>query len=48
VIVVKNPPANAGNIRNVGSVPGLERSPREGHDNSLQYCWLENNIKRGA
>ena len=29
-LVVKNPPANAGNIRNVGSIPGLGRSPEEG------------------
>ena len=33
VIVVKNPPANAGNIRDVGSIPGSGRSPGEGHGN---------------
>ena len=39
-LVVKNLPANAGGVRNVGSVPGLERSPGGGHDN-LCSC-LEN------
>ena len=35
--VVKNPPANAGDV---GSIPGLGRSPGEGRDNPLQYsCW---------
>ena len=42
--VVKNLPANA---RNVGSIPGLERSPREGNGNSFQYC-LGNPVDRGA
>ena len=36
-LVVKNPPANAGDIRDVGSIPGLERSPGEGHGNPPQY-----------
>jgi len=38
-LVVKNPPANAGDIRDKGSIPGssLGRSPVEGHGNSLQY-----------
>ena len=40
--VVKNPPANAGDARDVGSIPGLERSPGEGHGNPLQYSCLEN------
>ena len=33
----KNPPANAGDARDMGSIPGLERSPRVGNGNSLQY-----------
>ena len=40
VLVVKNPPANAEDIRDVGSVPGLERSRREGHGNhSSIFDW---------
>ena len=37
--MVKNPPANAGDL---GSIPGLGRSPGEGHGNPLQYSCLEN------
>ena len=37
VLVVKNLPAKAGDIREVGSVPGLGTSPGEGHGNTLQY-----------
>ena len=37
VLVVKNPTANAGDIRDVGSIPGLGRSPGGGHGNPLQY-----------
>ena len=48
VPVVKNPPANTGDIRNMGSTPGLGRSPGGGHGNSLQYSCLENPIDRGA
>ena len=48
VLVVKNPPANAGNIRDVGSVPGSESSPGGGHGNSLQYSCLEHPMDRGA
>ena len=48
VLVVKNPPDNAGNIRNAGSIPGLGRSPGGGHGNPLQYACLENPIDRGA
>ena len=44
VLVVKNLPANAGDIRDMGSIPGLERSPRGGHGNPL----LENPVDRGA
>ena len=42
VLVVKNPPANAGDIRNISSNPELGRSPGGGHDNPLQYSYLEN------
>ena len=40
--MVKNLPANAGDIRDTGSVPGLGRSPGEGNSNPLQYSCLEN------
>ena len=46
--MVKNTFANAGDIRDMGSIPGLERSPGEGHDNPLQYSCLENPMDRGA
>ena len=36
-LVVKNLPANAGDLRDLGSIPGLGRSPEEGHGNPLQY-----------
>ena len=42
VLVVKNLPANAGDIRDTGLIPGLERSPGEGHGSPLQYSCLEN------
>ena len=45
-LVVKNPPANAGDIRDMGSVPGSGRSPGGGHDNPFQYSYLENPINR--
>ena len=48
VLVVKNPPANAGDIRDTGSIPGLGRSPGRGHGNPLQYSCLENPMDRGA
>ena len=41
-LVVKNPPANAGGIRDASSIPGSGRSPGGGHDNPLQYSYLEN------
>ena len=41
-LVVKTPPANAGDIRDMGSIPGLGRSPGGGHGNPLQYSCLEN------
>ena len=37
VLVVNSPPANAGDVRDVGSIPGSGRSPGGGHDNPLQY-----------
>jgi len=43
--VVKNPPASA---RDMGSILGLKRSPKEGHGNPLQYSCLENPMDRGA
>ena len=42
MLVVKNPSVNAGDIRNLGSVPGWGRSLGGGHGNSLQYSCLEN------
>ena len=48
VLVVKNPPANAGDIIDAGSIPGLEISPGGGHGNPLQYSCLENSMDRGA
>ena len=47
-LVVKNPPAKAGDIRDVSSVPGLERSPGGQHGNPLQYSYLKNPTDRGA
>ena len=46
--MVKNPPANSGDIRDVGSIPGLGRSPGGGYGNPLQYSCLENPMDRGA
>ena len=49
--MVKNPPTNAGNSRDVGdvgSVPGLGRSPGGGNGNPFQYSCLENPMDRGA
>ena len=46
--VVKNPPANAGDVRAAGVIPVLGRSLGGGHDNPLQYSCLENPIDRGA
>ena len=45
VLVVKNLPANAGEIRDTGSIPWLGRSPREGKGYPLQYSSLENSIQ---
>ena len=46
--MLKNPPVNAGNTRDVGSIPGLGISPGIRNDNSLQYSCLENPMGRGA
>ena len=46
--MVKNPPANAGDARDAGSIPGLERSPAVGNGNPLQYSCLENPRDREA
>ena len=48
VVVVKNLPANAGNVRDVGLIPVLGRSPGGGHGNPLHYSCLENPMDRGA
>ena len=45
---VKNPPANAGDTRDMGSISGLERSLKEGNGKPLQYSGLENSVDRGV
>ena len=45
---VKNLPANAGDVRDMGLIPGLGRSPGGGHGNPLQYSCLKNPVDRGA
>ena len=47
-IKAKNPPANAGDIRDAGSIPRSGRCPGGGHGNPLQYSCLENPMDRGA
>ena len=47
-ILVKNPPAGAGDTRDTGSTPGSGRSPGGGNGNSLQYSCLGNSVDRGA
>ena len=44
----KNLLADAGDLRDVGLIPGLGRSPGGGNDNPLQYSCLENLVDRGA
>ena len=44
--LVKNPRASAGDVRDVGSIPGWGRSPGEGNGNPLQYSCLENPMDR--
>ena len=46
--MVKNLPANSGDIRDAGSISGSGRTPGEGNGNSLQYACLENSMNRGA
>ena len=46
--MVKNPPANAGDARVMGSIPGSGRSPGKGNGNPLQNSSLGNPIDRGA
>ena len=48
VLVVKNLPVNAGDLRDAGLIPGSGRSPGGGHDNPLQYSCLENPMDRGV
>ena len=45
---VKNLPANAGDIKDMGSIPGLGRSTGEGNDNPLWYPCLDNPMNKGA
>ena len=47
-LVVKNPPVNARDIRDSGSIPGLGRPPGGGHGNPLQCSYLEIPMDRGA
>ena len=47
-LVVKNLPANAGDGRDVGLIPGSGRPPGGGHSNPFQYSCLENSMGRGA
>ena len=46
--MVSNPPANSGDLRDVGSIPGSGGSPRGGSGNPLQYSCLDNPMDRGA
>ena len=46
--MIKNPPANAGDVRDEGSIRGSGRSPGGGHGNPPQYSCLENLTERGA
>ena len=46
--MIKNLPAKAGDVKDVGSIPGSGRSPGEGNGNPLQYSSLENPMDRGA
>ena len=47
-LVVKNLSDNAGDIRDLGSIPGSGRFPGGGHGNPLQYSCLKNPMDRGA
>jgi len=46
--MVKNPPVNAGDVKDVSSIPGSGKSPGGGHGNPLQYSSPENSMDRGA
>ena len=46
--MVKNPPANAGDIKDMGLIPGSELFSGGGHGNLLRYSCLENSMDRGA
>ena len=48
LLVVKNPLVDAGDIRDMGSIPGLGRFLGGGHGNPLQYSHLENPMDRGV
>jgi len=48
VLVVKNPPPSAGDLRDTVSIPGSGKSPGGEHGNPLQYSCLENPMDRGA
>ena len=47
-LVVENTHANAGDLRDRSSIPGLGRAPERGHDNALHYSCMENPMDRGA
>ena len=47
-IVVKSPPGNAGETRDLGTIPGSGRSPGVGNGNLLQYSCLKNPMDRGT
>ena len=46
--MIKNPSANAGDIKDMGSIPASGRPPGEGEDNPLQYSCLQNPMDRGV
>ena len=48
LLVVKNLPANVGDVRDAGLIPGSGRSLREGHGNPPQYSCLENDMDKGS
>ena len=48
MLVVKNTPANVGDLREAGFIPGVGRSPGERNGNPLQYSCLENPMKKGV
>ena len=48
LLAVKNLPANAGDVRDLGSIPGSGRSPRGEHGNPLQYSCLEKTMDKEA